>query len=119
MTSKWHLWPKETQKALIHVLIIARKPNKVTVANTRPLNANTFILVSFFSLLSQSSSRRQMYRIVDVILTDSIRQYRRGCRIHTAVCVHTPLICMCLYYYTYCKRCVYTSSSPILARIVS
>lgn len=45
MRSNWYLWPKESQKALIHMLNMAKAPKKITVADIIPLNVNTFILV--------------------------------------------------------------------------
>lgn len=46
MTWQWFLLPVKSQKELVLMLNMAKKPKSISVGGVLPLNANTFVAVS-------------------------------------------------------------------------
>lgn len=46
MTWKWYLLPVKSQKELVLMLHMAKKPKSINIGGVLPLNADTFLVVS-------------------------------------------------------------------------
>lgn len=53
ITCDWNLYPKSSQNAMIFLLNMAKKPNKMNVAGIIPLNMNTYVVVSLILVVTE------------------------------------------------------------------